>query len=195
MATLVLAGCRGAASHRGDVAPAASVVIDEPVHLEPYQPAWALAYEAERALLASVLDAPALEHIGSTAVPGLVAKPVIDIMLGVAVLPPGAGLVAAIAGCGYEALGEQGVAGRFYFRKRSAVQANLHVVELGATHWRSNLALRDYLRCSPEARQRYAAAKEQAVRSGANTLLAYSVAKSGAVESLLEEARRAGSAT
>jgi GrpB-like predicted nucleotidyltransferase (UPF0157 family) len=170
-------------------------VIDEPVHLEAHQPAWAPAFEGERTLLAAALVEPALQHIGSTAVPGLVAKPVIDLMLGVSELPPSAETVAAVVACGYEALGEQGVPGRLYFRKRSATRANLHVVLVGGAHWHNNLALRDHLRSNPAARERYAAAKEQAVRSGANTSFAYSEAKSAAVELLLQESCGAKSST
>lgn len=166
-------------------------MIDEPVHLEPWQPEWEIAFRREYDRIAAILDA-AIEHIGSTAVPGLVAKPVIDLMIGVERVPPPDRWFDALAGLGYESLGEAGVPGRWYFRIRSKPFRNVHVVERDGLHWINNLALRDYLRRSPAAARRYEAVKQEAVRAGAATLLAYSQAKGPVIESLLQEALKDG---
>lgn len=164
--------------------------IDEPVLLADYDEAWPSAFSEERNRLAAALRVPQdrLEHIGSTAVPGLLAKPVIDIMLGVERWPPDTTLIHAISRAGYEFLGEAGVPERLYFRLRGPTSFNLHVVRLDGTHWRANLALRDYLRRSESARSRYARAKLAAVSAGNTTLLAYSAAKSAVIADLLSAA-------
>jgi len=136
-----------------------------------------------------------LEHIGSTAVPGLAAKPIIDLMLGVNVYPPSPAFLQEIERLGYEPLGEAGVPGRLYFRRRSAAHANLHVVRKRGTHWLSNLALREYLRAHAGARERYARAKLAAIEAGATSLLSYSAAKATVVSSLLQEALAAQNAS
>ena len=85
-------------------------------------------------------------------------------------------------------VGALDVPGRYYFRLRSDHEFNVHVVQRGGAHWINNLALRDYLRRSPSACERYATAKLGAYESGARSLLAYSVAKADVVSQLLREA-------
>jgi GrpB-like predicted nucleotidyltransferase (UPF0157 family) len=171
-------------------------MLDESVHLEPYDPAWEQAFYSERERLWKGLGLAlaTIEHIGSTAVPGLLAKPIVDIMIGVTQFPPSAAWREALIALGYEALGEAGVPGRLYFRHRNRVSHNVHVVEHCGTHWISNLALRDYLRSSSEAAGRYESAKRAAIAAGATTLLTYSEAKGVVVRELVRRAleQRAG---
>lgn len=166
--------------------------IDEEVELLPPDPRWPDEFAAERARIMDTFDLPAdsIEHIGSTAVPGLVAKPVIDMMLGVPSLPPALDLLSRLEILGYQDLGEAGVPGRVYLRRRGARGFNLHIVERGGTHWINNLAFRDFLRRDPGARERYTAAKQAALAAGASRLLAYSAAKHSAVAVLLSAAQK-----
>jgi len=163
--------------------------LDEAVTIVEPGIAWPAQAAAERARILAALPGERLEHIGSTAVPGLPAKPVIDLMLGLAAYPPDAALVDAIAALGYRNLGEAGVPGRLYFVMRGAIDVNLHAVEHAGAHWSNNLALREHLRRSADARRRYAAAKEQALAGGAGTLIAYSAAKAATIAALLQEAQ------
>lgn len=162
--------------------------IDEPVELVPYDPAWPRRFAAEGARLESrITRAAAIEHIGSTAVPALAAKPVVDILVGVA--PADVDAVARqIAAAGYEDLGEAGVSGRRHLRRRGRHAFNVHIVDRAGPLWRDNLALRDHLRRHAGERDRYARAK-LAARAGNPTLPAYSDAKRAAVEDLLARAR------
>ncbi|SRR6266568_3209054 len=171
--------------------------IDEPVSVSTYQPDWPSQFAAEHRRIAEALPiSPTdLEHIGSTAVPGLTAKPIIDLMLGVNGYPPSPTLLQEIERLGYEPLGEAGVPGRLYFRQRSAAHANLHVVLKGSVHWLNNLALREYLRAHAGARERYARVKLAAIEAGATSLLRYSAAKSKALSGLLKEALAAQNAS
>jgi GrpB-like predicted nucleotidyltransferase (UPF0157 family) len=99
-----------------------------PIVLAAHDPAWAAAFAREAAAIHDALgDVPiALHHVGSTAIPGIVAKPVID-MLGV--VPRVEALDAhasRLVALGYEALGEFGVAGRRYFRKDAPDRTRTH---------------------------------------------------------------------
>lgn len=82
-------------------------MLDEAVHLESYQAAWAILFRLEQARLAAALGVAreAVEHIGSTAVPGLSAKPIVDIMVGTSAFPPPAAWTRSLERLGYEALG------------------------------------------------------------------------------------------
>jgi GrpB-like predicted nucleotidyltransferase (UPF0157 family) len=170
--------------------------IDEAIELSEYQATWPRVFVEEQARICQALYVPSadLEHIGSTAVPGLVAKPTVDLMLGVGQFPPDREFLKRIELLGWEALGEAGVPGRLYFRMRGARQANLHVVLKSGTHWINNLAIRDYLRNNADARERYANAKHLAVAHGARTLLRYSAEKADFVHTLLKEALSSRSA-
>jgi GrpB-like predicted nucleotidyltransferase (UPF0157 family) len=165
--------------------------IDEDVELVNYDPAWPNTSAAERARLATALDIPGddIEHIGSTAVPGLAAKPVIDMMLGVKKLPP-RGELSRLGILGYQNCGAAGVPGRIYLRLRGDQHFNLHLVERGGEHWTNNLALRELLRHDPVAREKYAAGKRAALAQCGGRLLAYSAAKNAVLTELLAAARQ-----
>ena len=167
--------------------------IDEPVELSSYSEDWPRMFDDEARRISPALDCPpaAIEHIGSTAVHGMIAKPIVDIMAGVKSLPPTDEMVRALQALAYESLGEAGVAGRYYFRRRQPASFNLHLVRHGGEHWRANLAIRNLLRSDPDARARYAAAKLAAVRAGAQSLLAYSDAKGLEVARLVQQAMKA----
>src|SRR5437764_6357295 len=159
-------------------------LLDEAISLVPSDSAWPdLAAEESARLRVALVDAD-IEHIGSTAVPGLDGKAIIDLLIGVPELTPSLRIP------DYEAFGEAGVPGRLYFRKRGPVSFNAQVVERGGPLWRDALVLRDYLRAHPEERGRYASGKREAIASGATTLFRYSDAKAALVEGLLERARR-----
>jgi GrpB-like predicted nucleotidyltransferase (UPF0157 family) len=128
-------------------------------------------------------------HIGSTAVPGLMAKPIIDMMLGLPRYPPPDEVINRLIILGYQDMREAGVPGRRYLRLRETQGFNVHVVERGGEHWTSNLRLRDHLRADAGARERYAAAKQAAVANGGHRLLAYSAAKQAALSELLAATR------
>lgn len=131
----------------------------------PYDPAWPGLFAAEsarvRAALGNLVDGGALEeleHLGSTSVPGLVAKPTIDMMGRVHPYPPSPESSAALAAGGYTWRGEYGLPGRTYFTK-GPHDYHLHLVGFESEHWERHLVFRDYLRAHPHARERYARLK------------------------------------
>jgi GrpB-like predicted nucleotidyltransferase (UPF0157 family) len=176
-----------------------SANVDEPVEITDYAPDYEGRYRGERDRVRLGLATASLkfEHIGSTAVPGLAGRPVVDLMLGASPTVWAAleELRPRVLALGYEDLGEAGVPGRIFFRKRTALRAfDLALVEHEGPLWRDNLALRDYLRAHPQQAAKYAEAKRAAIAGGATTLLAYSAATAPVLAALVETARglRAG---
>jgi GrpB-like predicted nucleotidyltransferase (UPF0157 family) len=151
-----------------------------------HDPAWAGAYAREARAIAAAIgeDRIVLHHIGSTAVPGLSAKPIID-MLGI---PADFALLDTfpLAPLGYEDVGAYGIEGRRYFRKSAAVGVrthHLHLFRAGAPQIGQHLAFRDYLRAHPERAAAYAACKARFADAPD-----YQQAKEPLVQQLLAEA-------
>ena len=134
--------------------------------LAPYNATWPAAFQRESATISGALSGMpiTLHHIGSTSIPGIVAKPVIDI-LGVV---PAIGDIDAhqhqLAAVGYEGLGEFGISGRRYFRKTAPDGArthHLHVFAAGSAAIDRHLDFRDYLRAFPAEAAGYAELKQK----------------------------------
>lgn len=167
---------------------------DHPVNLRPYDAAWPARYERERAAivraLGNLVDGGALdgiEHVGSTAVPGLSAKPCIDILARVHPYPPTSERVAALEAAGFAHHGENGLPGRTYFTK-GPHEVHLHVVGFDSEHWQRHLLFRDYLRVEPDALRRYQALKERLAATFADRRDAYQDGKSDLIARLDREA-------
>ena len=165
------------------------------VRIESYDPAWPLRFKCEAASISSALGttAKAIEHIGSTAVPHLRAKPTIDILVGVVDLTAfdaGSG-PRSLHRIGYEPRGELGVPGRRYFRKGASYPRdfNVHVVRDGGGLWQTNLAFRDYLRDHPSAAAAYGKLKSELIsRPGGDRLEVYAAGKAAFIEDILRRA-------
>ncbi|HZG13781.1 MAG TPA: GrpB family protein [Candidatus Bathyarchaeia archaeon] len=166
--------------------------IDETIEVVPYDERWVNLYEGEKEKLTNILGETAvdIQHFGSTSVPGMFAKPIIDILIGVRTLELEPRLTEALEQHGYEGFGEAGVAGRLYFRKRKELSCNLAVVVWRSEQWENNLLIRDYLREHREAAQKYSEKKLITLKKGTTTLLAYSDEKADYVVSLLEQAKK-----
>ena len=164
------------------------------VILVAYDPDWPRRFEQERAVLAAVFagDEAAIEHVGSTAVPGLGAKPVIDIMVGVSRLSEADGRIATLEAAGYEYVQayENQLPERRYFRKPGFGPRfyHLHCVVRGDDFWVRHIAFRDYLRAHPEAAAAYYELKrELAARCRKED---YTDAKSPFIQGVLASALR-----
>jgi GrpB-like predicted nucleotidyltransferase (UPF0157 family) len=160
-----------------------------------YDPRWPALYEAERdRILATVGDfVIAIEHIGSTAVPGLGAKPIIDIMPAVRSLADAEKCVEPLAGIGYEYVPEYNelIPERRYFHKGpdDARTAHLHMVEQTSEFWQRHVLFRDWLRTHPEdAQEYYRLKKELAARFGRDRE-GFTDAKGPFIESIVARAR------
>ena len=128
------------------------------VRVSPYQPGWARLFEKERVRLQSAVGAHVLDiqHIGSTSVPGLPAKPIIDIGIAVQDFEEAVVCVEPIEALGYVYRGENGIPRRHYFRIGTPRTHHIHMVEVESAEWAQQLLFRDYLRRHPEMLRRYA---------------------------------------
>jgi GrpB-like predicted nucleotidyltransferase (UPF0157 family) len=129
------------------------------VQIVPYDPGWPAAFEAEAARLRAALGAVALriDHHGSTAVPGLAAKPVIDIQISVAALQPMSAYLAPLVSAGYTHVphADDSFCPFFHRPVRWPHTYHVHVVERGGAEERRTLAFRDYLRGDAAVAQEY----------------------------------------
>lgn len=168
--------------------------VDRPAVVVDYDPGWPVLFEELCCRIRRALTdiEVYLEHVGSTAVPGLAGKPIIDMDVVVpttrAVRPAIERLVAA----GYTHQGDLGVAGREAFlAPPDAPYHHLYLVVEGSQALRDHLDLRDYLRRHPDEARRYAATKWELAPLLATDRAAYVSAKSVLVDELLKRARSA----
>jgi len=144
-----------------------SAMKTKKISVVPYHADWPKVFEKEALKIQEALgaDCIAIHHIGSTSVPGLSAKPIIDI-LGVVKDPQQA--IQCIESLGFKYKGEYNIPMRFYFTRSGEVEINLHVYEEDHPEIELNLLFRDYLRGHPEARDEYALLKEDLLKKKAS---------------------------
>jgi GrpB-like predicted nucleotidyltransferase (UPF0157 family) len=161
-----------------------------PLVVHDYDPAWQQTYTTWRSRIAAALGAAALavEHVGSTSVPGLAAKPIVDIQVSVADLTDETRYLPQLAGVGLALRSRDDL--HRYFRPPADQPRDVHVHVCGAgSQWEhDHLLFRDYLRAHPAACRRYAEAKRANVRRWSDDGWAYTEAKTGVVLDILEDA-------
>jgi GrpB-like predicted nucleotidyltransferase (UPF0157 family) len=175
--------------------------FDPAVRIAEHDPAWgAQAQDALRRLTQALGPvAVRLEHVGSTAVPGLAAKPIIDLQLSVAAIGARARYVGPLQRLGYLFVPEPESPDHHFFAKPAERPRShhLHVCQAGSEHERRHLAVRDFLRAHGDEAARYAALKRELVRKRPHDRLAYIAGKDHYVGDLearaLAWARRARS--
>ena len=164
------------------------------VSIEDHTDQWREAFENERACLVAALGplALAIEHVGSTAVPGLCAKPLIDIAVGVTDLATGNGCIAPLFALGYEYRGDAGIPGRHFFAKGSADDRThyVHVEPLNGVLWRNHILFRDYLRSHSDAAATYGRLKRTLAEKYRENRDAYTLEKSDYIERIIGAASR-----
>ena len=119
-----------------------------------HNPQWRDAFEAEAKHVAAALgeNVVAIHHIGSTAIPNIYAKPVIDLLVEVRDITEVDGQSSAMESLGYEVMGEYGIHGRRYFRKdnQEGIRTHqIHAFESGSAEAERHLAFRDYMIAHP----------------------------------------------
>jgi GrpB-like predicted nucleotidyltransferase (UPF0157 family) len=137
------------------------------VTVAPYNEEWPRLYEAEAHKLKKVYGDEVIEiyHIGSTSVPGLSAKPIIDMMPIVKDISKVDDYNQAMMEIGYEPRGENGIVGRRYFQKGNEKRTHhVHIYEEGSQEIERHIAFRDYLQADPEMVLRYGTLKEELVK-------------------------------
>jgi GrpB-like predicted nucleotidyltransferase (UPF0157 family) len=134
-----------------------------PIHIVPYDETWPAQFEVEQALLAGLLQPwllGTIEHVGSTAVPGLCAKPVIDVMVGVRSLADSIPGRDALVAAGYQYAAYKTDVMHWLCKPCFAVRTHhVHLVPHGSPLWHERLAFRDLLRRDREVADAYARLK------------------------------------
>ena len=166
----------------------------DPVVIVDYDARWPEKFVEEQARILEALDGldVSVEHVGSTAVPGLCAKPVIDIAVGVTDLATGNECIAPLFALSYEYKGDAGIPGRHFFAKGSADDRThyVHVEPLNGVLWRNHILFRDYLRCHSDEAATYGQLKRTLAEKYRENRDAYALGKNDYVESIIRTASR-----
>jgi GrpB-like predicted nucleotidyltransferase (UPF0157 family) len=164
------------------------------VALAEPDPRWAQMFDREAAALQHALgdDLVAVEHVGSTAVAGLPAKPVIDILVGVTRPDAVATIDERLKPVGYRFTPGSTAPARIFRRGREGSSSpwthHLHVTAVGSSHWRRLTAFRDHLRAHPQVAHAYAQLKRELAAEHANDPGAYTAGKHGFVKAVERDA-------
>jgi GrpB-like predicted nucleotidyltransferase (UPF0157 family) len=158
------------------------------VEVVPHSSQWRDAFEAEAKQVAAALseNVVAIHHIGSTAIPNIYAKPVIDLLVEVRDIEVN-GRSSAMESLGYEVMGEYGIPGRRYFRKdnQAGVRThNIHAFEAGSAEVERHLAFRDYMIAHPGDAQRYSELKRKLAEEHPQSMDGYMDGKDGFIKEM-----------
>lgn len=162
------------------------------VEVHPYDAEWIGFYKEEEMLLLDSIGqyVADIQHIGSTAIPGQAAKPIIDIMVGTRDLEWLSECVEKLEKLGYEYKGENGISGRFFFVKGDAQISSyhLHMVEWQSQFWKSHLFFRDYLSKHKDAVIEYANLKQDLALKFPTDRDAYTEGKAHFISEIIKKA-------
>ncbi|MDR7254404.1 GrpB-like predicted nucleotidyltransferase (UPF0157 family) [Nocardioides sp. BE266] len=158
------------------------------IEVVEWTPRWAEEFEAVAAVLREALaDVPTavVEHVGSTSVPGLAAKPILDIDVIVAADDASAA-ISALESVGHEHRGDLGVRGREAFHAPGPPRRNVYVCTAGTPNVRNHLAVRDVLRSHDDLRDAYADVKRALADDPTMDIDTYLAGKSAVLQQVLE---------
>lgn len=160
------------------------------VKLDHYTSLWQKRYKDEERRLRKYtgISKYLFEHIGSTAVQGLDAKPIIDMAMMIPSLRRLPLWIKTLEAAGYTYKGEYGLPGRHFFTLGNPVTHHLHLVAKGCEHWSRWILFRDYLRAHPDEAAKYNTLKNMLARKFPNNRDAYTKAKTPLVNQLLKKA-------
>src|SRR5437660_9221324 len=161
------------------------------IQLLAFESGWQILFLEERNQLQAsigeyILD---IQHIGSTSIPGMPAKPILDIGIAITNFVQGSRCIQPMEKLGYKYKGENGIPRRHYFVKGAPRTHHVQMVEIESEGWRSNLLFRDYLIKNPETAREYASLKQELAKQFATKREAYQAGKDGFIKAVLHKAR------
>ena len=170
----------------------------DPIEVVDYDPAWPGLYLKEEALLREAfagLDPFDIEHFGSTSIPGLAAKPILDLMVGVASRDLWPSLVEPLQNLGYSYWRDNPKEDEMFFVKGMPPYGerrthHVHVYDRHGARWKRELAFRDHLRAEPEAAKRYETLKRELAAKFTFDREGYTQAKTEFIEGALRKIRQ-----
>lgn len=162
--------------------------MPSPVIIVEYDPQWPILYEEEKRRILEAVGHKvlAIDHIGSTAVPGLGAKPIIDIMAGVHQLADADECLPCLQKIGYIDVTPEPENPEWYYclgKGPHSTGYHLHLVKFMNDHWRRHLLFRDFLRTHPEVAQQYYELKKKLALEYGSDRVGYTNAKTSFIES------------
>ncbi|MEM7065689.1 MAG: GrpB family protein [Cyanobacteria bacterium P01_B01_bin.77] len=156
-------------------------MVSAPIELSAYDPEWPAKFEAEKRLLTDVIGRwlwGSIEHVGSTAVPGLLAKPVIDIMFGVKSLENSKPAIGVLVRNGYQYFPYKPDVMHWFCKPSDAFRTHhLHLIPYASQLWQERIQFRDLLRSSQNIASEYAALKQSLATLYPSDREAYTQAK------------------
>lgn len=166
-------------------------MLPEPIVLEPSSPRHKQLFSEERLRVALALGRlpAAIEHVGSTAIAGIAAKPIVDILIGLREVPLGR-VIEPLVALGYEHVPGAGGEERLFFRRGTPRSFHVHVVLFDGPEWRRHIIFRDWLNLHPALAKEYEALKVDLAARFAEDREAYTTGKTAFVERVLAEAAR-----
>ena len=143
--------------------------MKQKIKIVDYDATWPLLFESAKAEILEAVGphVECVEHVGSTSIEGLPAKPIVDIQVGVRDWDDAKVTIAPLVGCGWIYRGERGIPRRHFFGKRNDANQrthHLHMLEVTGPRWDEMLDFRDYLRSHPDAAAEYAELKRSLAR-------------------------------
>lgn len=161
------------------------------LRLSPYDPNWPLLFLAEKERLFASLgnDLLDVQHIGSTSIPGMPAKPILDIGVAVENFEEASRCISLLAHLNYTYKGENGIPRRHYFVKGEPRTHHLHMLEIASEEWKNHLLFRDYLRANSTSAQAYASLKQSLSIRFATDREAYQTGKENFIKAVLHKAK------
>ncbi|WP_020060306.1 GrpB family protein [Bacillus sp. 123MFChir2] len=168
--------------------------MNKPVVIEEYTAKWALQFTEEQKSIIGIIGdvAIAIEHIGSTSVEGLSAKPILDMMVGVRTLNDIDMFIEPLKAIGYEHVLHEEFPNRRFFRKGlwRAGTHHLHIYRYGSEEWNHNLLFRDYLGSHPNVRQQYEQLKKELATKYRFDRVAYTNAKAPFIVDVIKKVKK-----
>ncbi|WP_050614430.1 GrpB family protein [Bacillus testis] len=167
--------------------------MEKPIIIETYKIEWANEFEQEKEKLVNLLPGKliSVEHIGSTAVPGLASKPIIDMAAGVEDLEKANEFIEPLKQIGYEFVHHEAFPERRFFRKGKwrAGTHHLHIYEFEGEAWEKQLMFRDYLRNHQVALKEYSLLKKELAELYRSDRGSYTQAKTAFIQSIIIKAQ------
>lgn len=164
----------------------------EYVKIFPYNHFWKIIFANEAASLQQIFGenkVVSIEHFGSTSIPEMSAKPVVDIIIGLSKFKLSDNDLEKLFKLGYNFIEDSPYCQRFYLQKRGPINVNLSITKYKSETWKDCLSVRDYLRTHPNYRQKYKKIKNEAMEKGYNSIEKYSAYKQFFFKRLVKNAR------
>ena len=161
------------------------------LRLSPYRDEWPFLYKSEQEIIESAIGnhIEDIQHVGSTAIVGMPAKPILDIAIAVKEFEAARVCIAPLADLGYTFKGENGIPLRHYFQKGEPCTHHIHMIEETSDEWTKLILFRDFLRSKQRDAEEYERLKADLMESQAGNRKSYQAAKTGFIEEIIQKAR------